>query len=166
MREIRRLDPREDLQAVVQFYETTQDYWLTAEGKPPGRQKAAAFFTDGPPGCNPAEACHLGLFLDGGLAGLAELSFGFPEPGDAYPGLMLLAPPTRGAGHGQALLAKVEQLARKAGSPSLYLAVLDANPRGRAFWERAGFTDTGLSRRDNSHGLNHMVRRMVKPLQV
>jgi GNAT superfamily N-acetyltransferase len=165
MKPMRHLTAERDLETVIRFYEDTQDYWLLAEGKAPDAGKAAAFFTDGPPGCDPSEAFHLGLFLDGTLSGLAELSFGFPGPGDAYLGLMLLAPSARGARHGQLLLAEVERQARKAGSPSLYLAVLDANPRGRAFWEREGFRDTGTSRTDNSHGLNHIVRRMVKELQ-
>lgn len=150
---------------MIRFYGAAQNYWLLAEGKAADAQKAEEFFTDGPPGFDPSEACHLGLFLNGELAGLAELSFGFPEAEDAYLGLMLLAPDARGAGNGPALLAEAEARAREAGSPCLYLAVLDANPRGRAYWEREGFRDTGLSMRDNSHGLNHVVRRMIKHLE-
>ncbi len=93
---------------------------------------------------------------------MAELSFGFPQAGDAYLGLMMLGPWAQGAGHGRAFLARVEALAQARGAPDLYLAVLDANPRGRAFWLREGFTPTGLSRQDPDTG--HRIERLVKRL--
>ena len=61
----------------------------------------------------------------------------------------------------QGLLAEAETRARNAGAGALYLAVLDANPRGAAFWAREGFTRTGVSREDE-HG--HTIRRLLKPL--
>ena len=55
-----------------------------------------------------------------------------------------------------------ETLARSRGAARLYLAVLDANPRGRAFWQREGFSPTGLSRKDPDTG--HILHRLVKDL--
>ena len=159
---IRSLHPVDDLAAVTDFQAEAQDYWLLAEGKCDPAAKAVAFFTDGPPGCDPAVSHRLGLFADGHLSGLAELSFGFPEAGDAYLGLMLIAPRLRSNGAGAMFLAEVERLARLAGSPVLYLAVLEANPRGRAFWERMGFAATGKSGRDDETG--HVLHRLVKAL--
>ena len=161
---IRALHPDTDLAAVAAFLAEAADYWIMAEGTAPGPDAAAEFFTDGPPGRDPAQSHHLGLFHEGRLSGLAELSFGFPEPGDAYLGLMILAPRLRSLGLGPGLLAHVETLARAAAAPQLYLAVLEANTRGRAFWDRHGFRPTGLSRVDNDHGLNHTIHRLVKPL--
>ncbi|WP_248298189.1 N-acetyltransferase [Tabrizicola sp. YIM 78059] len=96
------------------------------------------------------------------LSGVAELSYGFPEATDAYLGLMLLGPWARGAGHGRAMLDQAETLARARGARRIVLAVLEANPRGRAFWEREGFRATGLSRRDQVTG--HTLHRLVKAL--
>jgi GNAT superfamily N-acetyltransferase len=96
--------------------------------------------------------------VEGRLAGVTELAFGFPEPGDPYLGLMILAPEARSQGFGRVLLAEVERRARPA--PHLYLGVLDANPRGRAFWESNGFIDTGIGRHDAETG--HSLRRMIK----
>lgn len=160
--DIRALDPAGDLAAVNAFYDEAQDYWLLADRRPPDLQKARDFFTDGPPGCNPARSHRLGLFVEGRLSGLAELSFGYPLPEDAYLGLMILAPRIRGTGHGAAFNAAVEALARAAGSPRIYLAVLQENPRGRAFWERQGFAPTGISRTDDETG--HVIHRLVKAL--
>lgn len=159
---IRPLDPRQDLALVEALYAEAADYWLLADRQPPDRTKAEAFFTDAPPGCDPAASARLGLFVGGRLSGVAELSFGFPQAGDAYLGLMLLAPWVRGAGHGAAFLAACEALARARGCPRLFLAVLEANPRGRAFWLAQGFGPTGLSGQDARTG--HTLHRMEKML--
>jgi GNAT superfamily N-acetyltransferase len=159
---IRPLDPLADLPLVAAFYAEAPDYWLFAEGRAPDATKARDFFTDGPPGCDPARSHRLGLFLGGRLQGLAELSFGFPAPEDAYLGLMILAPAAQGQGHGARFLAHAETLARTAGSPRLYLAVIEANTRGWAFWEREGFRATGKSGRDAETG--HTLHRLVKML--
>jgi GNAT superfamily N-acetyltransferase len=158
---IRSLDPSE-APLVADLYRDAPDYWLLAEGAVDPDRQATEFFTDGPPGCDPALTHHLGLFLEDRLSGVAEVSYGFPEPLDAYLGLMLLAPWAQGRGHGRAYLAQVETLARSRGAPRLYLAVLEANPRGRAFWTREGFTETGLSRSDPDTG--HTLHRLVKGL--
>ena len=159
---IRSLDPIRDLAAVTALQTEAQDYWHLAEGHCNPAQKAVEFFTDGPPGCDPARSHRLGLFANDRLGGLAELSFGFPAPNDAYLGLMLLAPRLRGQGAGPILLAEVESRARAAAAPTLYLAVLEANPRGRAFWERMGFAPTGHSGHDADSG--HRLHRLFKSL--
>lgn len=158
---IRELFPSETA-LVAQFYREAPDYWLLAEGRCDPAAQAQDFFTDAPPNCDPAESDRLGLFLNQRLSGVAEVSYGFPEPGDAYLGLMLLGPWAQGSGHGKAFLAHAEALARKRHAPRLYLAVLDVNPRGRAFWEREGFRGTGLTRKDTITG--HQIERLVRML--
>lgn len=159
---IRALDPLADLDAVEALYARAADYWILADRRAPDRQKACDFFTDTPPGCDPMLSHRLGVFVDGGLMGVAELSFGFPAPGDANLGLQILAPEARGRGLGRGLLAEVEARARAAGAEVLYLAVLADNPRGWAFWAREGFRDTGLSRHDDETG--HVLHRLSKGL--
>lgn len=158
---IRELFPSETA-LVAQFYREAPEYWLLAEGRVDPAHQASEFFTDAPPNCNPDESDRLGLFLQQRLSGVAELSYGFPEASDAYLGLMLLGPWAQGAGHGKTFLAHAETLARKRHAPQLYLAVLDANPRGRAFWEREGFKPTGKRGQDKITG--HWLERMVKAL--
>jgi len=158
---IRELLPSETA-LVAQFYREAPDYWLLAEGRVDPAHQASKFFADAPPNCDPAESDRLGLFLNQRLSGVAELSYGFPEGNDAYLGLMLLGPWAQGAGHGRTFLAHAEMLARKRHAARLYLAVLDANPRGRAFWNREGFTPTGKRGLDKFTG--HWLERLVKPL--
>ncbi|MCU0801784.1 MAG: GNAT family N-acetyltransferase [Rhodobacteraceae bacterium] len=161
---IRSLTPQLDRPAVAALYGEAADYWLLADRRPPDAAKAAAFFTDAPPGVDPATSQHLGLYPMGGgrLGGVAVLSFGFPAAGDAYFDLLLLAPAFRGQGHGAAARQAVEDRARQGGARSLYLAVLAANPRGRSFWEREGFRATGASGIDRDTG--HLLYRLGKAL--
>ena len=190
---IRELSPVE-APLVAGFYAEAPDYWLLAEGTCEPDRQSREFFTDAPPGCDPAQSHRLGLFLppvtalagpadkgafpppggegmgEGGtsedslrLSGVAEISYGFPDPGDAYLGLMILGPWAQGAGHGRTFLAHAEGLARSRGASRMFLAVLDANPRGRAFWEREGFRATGIRRQDVDN--DHWIERLVKPLQ-
>lgn len=147
---------------IARFYREAPHYWLLAEGLVEPERQAAEFFTDAPPNSDPAQSHRLGLFLKGRLSGVADVSYGFPDPDDAYLGLMLLGPWAQGCGHGRAFLAHAETLARSRGAPRLYLAVLDANPRGRAFWLREGFLPTGLVRQNPETG--HRVERLVKDL--
>lgn len=156
---IRPLAVRSDLPLVQRFYQDAPDFWLLAEGHCDPQARAAEFFTDCPPGCDPAKSARLGLFLDQRLSGMAELSFGFPQPGDAYLGLMLLGPWAQGRGHGVRFLAHIEEIAREAAAPRLYLAVLDSNPRARLFWERQGFLATGDHRVTDR---DVCVRRMMR----
>jgi len=158
---IRELFPSETAQ-IAQFYREAPDYWLLAEGRCDPQAQAQDFFTDAPPNCDPKDSDRLGLFVAQRLSGVAELSYGFPDPSDAYLGLMLLGPWAQGKGHGRSFLAHVEALARKRHAARLFLAVLDVNPRGRAFWEREGFTYTGLSRLDALTG--HTTYRLGKTL--
>lgn len=159
---IRPLDPVADRALVAAFYTAAPDYWLLAEGACDPQAKADELFSESPPGCDPADGCRLGLFLGDRLSGLVEMFCGFPEPQDAYLGLLVLGPWAQGAGIGRAFLAHVEALARGRGAPVLYLAVLDANPRGRAFWLREGFRPTGIDRIDPDTG--HRIERLVKKL--
>jgi GNAT superfamily N-acetyltransferase len=158
---IRELFPSETA-LIAQFYREAPDYWLLAEGRLNPDDKASDFFTDAPPNCDPAASDRLGMFVDHRLSGVADVAYGFPEPSDAYLGLMLIGPWAQGRGHGKTFLAHTETLARKRHAAHLYLAVLDANPRGRAFWLREGFTPTAKRGQDKITG--HWLERLVKPL--
>jgi GNAT superfamily N-acetyltransferase len=150
---IRPLKAHFDLAAVRAFYGEAADYWQLADRRPLDPAKAATFFTDTPPGCDPSASWRLGLYPEGArMGGVAVLSFGFPTGADAYIDLLLLAPHLRGQGHGAAVLRDLEARARSKGARGLYLAVLGANPRGRAFWEREGFSATGKMGTDPDSG--------------
>lgn len=161
---IRDLDPLADRAAVEALFLAAADYIALETGLPVDGTQADDFFADAPPGIDPATSLRLGLFGPAGLEGLAEVAFGYPAAGDAYIGLMLFAASARGTGGGACLLRGIESRARQRGATRLLLAVLEANPKGRAFWRREGFAveqsfpvaEMGLRR--------HIRHRMMKAL--
>ena len=161
---IRQLIADADLVTVHEFYALTPDYWQLAEGQEPGLQKAKDFFTDTPPNCDQKVSLRLRLFLDSRLSGLAELSFGFPIANAADIGFMMLGPWARNRRNGRKFLKYIEECARQTKGEKLFLAVLEINPRARAFWGREGFLDTGLSRNVTIGDVHTKIHRLTKTL--
>lgn len=137
--DIRRLDPTKDRAAVASLFDHAADYVLLETGRDPNADTINDFFDDRPPGLGPEDATHIGLFMDGTLIGVLAQSFGYPSNDDSYIGLLVLAKTRRGQGLGTRFLDHATRHARNRGATRQLVAVLDANPKGRAFWERAGF---------------------------
>ncbi len=161
---VRPLDPIADREAVADLFRRSADYVLLERGEPPGEEVVNEFFTDAVPGSSAAAQLKLGMAENGPLIGLADMGFGYPAAGDAYIGLLQFDAAARGRGLGARFLRHLEAAARAAGARRMFVAVLDANPRGRAFWQREGFTveteavPVTLGRRTQG------ASRLVKPL--
>lgn len=157
------LHPESDLRAVETVYRCAADYLALESGLAP-EAAARAFFEERPPTGDDAPL-KFGVVDDNGdLVAIGDLAFGYPEPTDAYLGLLLLVPAVRGEGLGQAILGEVMRLARARGAPRLLLGVLDANRRARAFWERQGFKPNRTSGPHAFGERQHMVHRLELPL--
>ena len=161
---IRSLDPAAGRSRVDAVFAGCADHVRLERGTGPGPDVTEEFFTDTPPGCDPAANLRLGRFDDTGLIGIADLAFGFPTATDAYIGLMMITPAQRGTGAGAVLLRHLEAAARARACSALCLGVLDANPKGRAFWQREGFMPT-LAKGSLTLGkITHIAHRLGKPL--
>jgi GNAT superfamily N-acetyltransferase len=161
--QIRNLDPQTDRAMVDAFFLACADYVRLERDADPGPEVTEEFFAEAPPGCDPAHSLRLGLF-DCDLIGIAELAFGYPAAADAYIGLMMIAPSARRTGAGTFLLRHLEGAARARGMQALFLGVLDANPRGRAFWKREGFNLTSFSGPITLGAKTQLAHRMGKSL--
>lgn len=161
---IRRLDAASDLNRVADFYSETSDYWELVEGTTARLEKAEEFFKDAPPNRSSEEGFRLGVFLDGRLSGIADMFLDYPEPREAYIGLMVLGAWSRNKGIGRRFLNHLEELARAGKAARLYVGVMTINPRGRAFWEREGFSPTGRSTMYTVGGIRREMHRLVKHL--
>ena len=161
---LRPLDPAADRTAVDAFFRSIADYVRLERDEEPGPQVTEEYFSDAPPGCDPARSHRIGLFHDGRLMALAEMAQGYPGPQDAYLGFLAVSQAGRGQGLGLHLLRHMEDLARKGGHTTLYLAVLDANPRARAFWELEGFTLAAANRPVTLGRKTQVAHRLSKPL--
>ena len=136
---IRELHPQTDAAAVRSLHDRAADYLDLETGEPPDDATVADFFAPAPFVTSPAGNLKLGLFSGGRLDAIADLAFGFPEPQDAFIGLLLIAADRRGQGLGHLFADHMVAVARARHAPRLFIAVLEANPKARAFWEREGF---------------------------
>lgn len=162
--ELRKLEPGRHGKLVAGLFLAAADYVRLSEGVEPGPAQAAGFFKGVPPGGDIAQSVKVGLFDGAALLGIADMAFGYPEPGDGYIGLMLFAPEARGKGLGRALLTLLEEEARARGAPRLFVGVIEANARGRAFWLREGFVPVKRLGPIRVGTRAHMIDRMVKTL--
>jgi GNAT superfamily N-acetyltransferase len=93
------------------------------------------------------------------LIGILGVVFGYPDATDSYIGLLLLAPYARDRGVGGRALAHATTLGRARGSTRQLVAVLDNNPKGRAFWDREGFAlEKSFPPTEDRHTRHRMTR--------
>ena len=137
---IRDLNDPNDRPEMRDFYARASDYVMLETGLCPCEDTIDELFQNAPPGGNPADCIHLGLFDNPGvIQGVCEQSFGYPNPDSSYLGLLILSPDMRGSGYGPILFERMKEIAIQKNCSELFIAVLDANTRGRAFWQRMGF---------------------------
>ena len=161
---IRPLTLEADRAAIFALFDTSADYvWMERE-EMPLPYLVDEYFSDAPPGLDPADSHRVGLFEGETLLALAEMAFGYPAPDSAYLGLMMVRPEARGTGTGQRLLRHLEGVARGRGLRQMALGVLAVNPRARAFWEREGFMATDLQGPVTIGQKTQTAYRLAKPL--
>nr|WP_180882966.1 GNAT family N-acetyltransferase [Mesorhizobium loti] len=151
--------------AVAAFYERTGDYGLMERGELPDAATVQGFFGDCPPGCDPNQSLKLAC-LDGpgGIIGIADMAFGFPETPDAYIGLLLIDPKMRAQGIGRRFLHHLVGQAQARHCTRMLVAVLDENMRGRSFWEREGFVLEKTFEPRDIGSKRHVLHRLIRPL--
>jgi ribosomal-protein-alanine N-acetyltransferase len=84
--------------------------------------------------------------LLGGPAGLVGYFIAMPGVDELHLLNITVAPAWQGQGHGQALLAVVQDHARARGLAKLWLEVRFSNHRARELYRRQGFVEAGLRR--------------------
>ena len=135
------LDPEADHARLMDLARRAVDYVRLESAREPDDAWVYETTRDAPPQVPPEDVLLFGLErADGTLAGWLGALRGFYAPGEWYVGLLLLDPAARGQGEGARLFGHLREMARAEGARLLRIAVLEANPRGRRFWEREGFT--------------------------
>lgn len=150
--------------AVLDMMVRAADYSLLEKGRAPVAGDVAEFFASCVPGGALREAVKLGYWRGDVLLGLIDMSYGYPAPADAYIGLLMLDKSARGAGIGPQLLVQATARARAKGATRQLVAVLEANPKGRAFWEREGFRPEKQFPASPDDPLGHARCRMTRAL--
>ncbi len=116
-------------------------YCQLVEGRPPSFEDVDDFFDGKPDGTDRADKFTVGFYLDDELIGCADVIRGYPSANCAFIGLLLFAERHQGRGYGRQALGKIERMARAWRCSSLWLAVIETNPAGLAFWTREGFVE-------------------------
>ncbi|MGW0574613.1 GNAT family N-acetyltransferase [Streptomyces sp. NPDC002920] len=82
---------------------------------------------------------------EGRLVGVVITLARHPDPDDPDPwiGLLMVDAGAQGKGYGRLIVEQVEERFRSGGRDAVRLAVLDANPRGLAFWKALGYVVVG-----------------------
>ena len=127
--------------ALQDLLERCADYMELDEGAPPGPGAADELIEELPPGREHRDKwIHLWSVEPGAPAvAVTDLVCGYPADAELFLGLLALDPAWRGRGLGAAILAAVEEMAAGGGGHTLWLAVLERNPRAQRFWSREGF---------------------------
>jgi GNAT superfamily N-acetyltransferase len=162
--QFRALDRFADAELVLGLMERASDYVVLEDGALPDASRADVFFTACVPGGDLATAIKHGAFQDGCLVAICDMGFGYPEARDAYVGLLMLDPAVRGQGLGQRCFSHLRQIADARFAARLLVAVLEANPKGRAFWEAMGFIPEKRFPAAKDDPLAHVRWRMVRPV--
>ncbi|WP_432032720.1 GNAT family N-acetyltransferase [Streptomyces antibioticus] len=89
----------------------------------------------------------------GRLVGVVIILARHPDPADPDPwiGLLIVDAAVQGQGYGRRIAERVEERFRQDGRTAVRLAVLDANPKGLAFWTALGY-EVIAHRPDLQHG--------------
>lgn len=148
----------QDAERVLHLCLRARDFVELEQGSGPNADYVHEAMTEAPPGVPPNQVWNWGLQNpDGQLDGLATCLKGFYGPDDWYLGLLLVDPAMRGAGRGQVLAQHVIGQARDDKGACIRVAVLDANPRARVFWERLRFSYEKSSTGGDGN-LRHVLR--------
>ncbi len=162
---IRPLHQNTDTAIVSDLFHRAADYVLLESGHPPGDAEVDDFFNGAPPGIDPSTSLHRGLFApDGQLVAIAGAIFGFPNPNDAYLGLLLIDPAHRGKRLGQQMLDHICTAAKAKGATRLLIAVLEDNIKAHRFWSKMGFTEEMRGAPKQIGIKTHVQIRMTRPL--
>jgi len=156
---IKPLDWLKDRHTVAVLFSSAADYVTLATGSAPNIATVDKFFEERPPNVSPEN--DFGAYEGEHLIGIAGMLFGYPHENDAYIGLLLISPGARGMGTGAHLLTHLTNVARARGMTRQLVAVLDANPKGRAFWDREGFVFETTFPPSDDHHTRHRLTRAI-----
>lgn len=164
-RQVRELQ-RDELPALQAFYDANPEYELLINGRRPPPDTAAVDFDERPPPHLGATwHGYLGVYdAAGALDAVIVLDRDLGAPGVWHLGLFLVATRLHGSGFAPALYRALEAAVAAQGAGWLRLAVVAANARARAFWQRMGFVPVRTREGFNSGARLNDAIVMLKPL--
>lgn len=135
---------RADHEAMQEVLESAPHYYDLLLAGPPGPAEATSLFLMLPEGWSYEDKFVFGIKLDDRWVGTADLLRGWPDPGTAMLGLLLVGEPWQGRGIGSWAFEQLLGIVRSwPACHQLRVAVLASNGSALAFWKSHGFTENG-----------------------
>ncbi|HET7436224.1 MAG TPA: GNAT family N-acetyltransferase [Thermoanaerobaculia bacterium] len=138
---IERVGPA-DAARVQPLFERCSDYMLLEEGEPTRPEAAEHSLTVVPAGRDFADKFSFIISSDSAIIGAIDIFRDYPKPNEWWLGLLLLDPATRGRGLGSRVMDALREWLVAQDAHTLWLAVLETNPRAERFWRAQGFAET------------------------
>ena len=155
-----------DIPTIQLFLEKNPEYFLSAEGEPPGAGQAKEEFeSELPEGWAFTKRWAIGILgKEGEVEAFVTIVSDMLTPGAWHIGMFILSTHKHGQGVATRIFEGLEAWLKTFGARWLRLGVIEGNDRAERFWERSGFSE--VRRRDNVPMKNmvHSLRVMVKPL--
>jgi RimJ/RimL family protein N-acetyltransferase len=135
---------RAEMAELQQVFESSATYVHRATGLPPGPADAQSTYSILPEGKAYDDKFVFGIFVDARMVGCADLIRGYPDPGAAHLGLLLIAEEFQRQGIGAEACRQIEREIRGWGTCSrIRLGIVGTNYHVLPFWRRLGFVKTG-----------------------
>jgi GNAT superfamily N-acetyltransferase len=115
-----------------------------------------------PPGLSVDDKVVFGLFAErpDELVGVIDLLRGYPSADSWWIGLCLIDPAWRGRGLGERVIADLHAWFRQGGATASWLCVVEQNPGGLRFWQRAGYEIVDRRVQTLDTGIENQVWRL------
>lgn len=101
-----------------------------------------------PPGKQPEDKYYLGFFDGEDLIAVLDLVDGYPNPETIFFGFFMTALPVQHRGVGSRIISEVCASLKEQGYREVRLCRVEGNPQPEAFWRKNGFTETGLTSKE------------------
>ena len=141
------------MQALQRVLESAPTYSHLVTGVPVGPEDARSAYSSLPPNKSHDDKFVFGIHSDGQMIGCIDVVRGYPAPGTAHIGLLLIdeAHQRRGLGR-KAMALLVQRIRAWRTCNNVRIGVVGANAEVLPFWDGLGFRRTGETK-PYSHGV-------------
>ena len=103
---------------------------------------------------------YIGFFNNDNLVAIMDFIVSFPEEDTIFIGLFMMDVKESGKGKGSFIIDEILAAFRREGYKKVRLAYMKGNPQSRRFWEKCGFTETGIEK-ENNHGIAVVLEKIL-----
>ena len=138
------IDSRQNRAALQALFDAAPAYYSAITGKVAAPNEAENEFVESPPEFPRADQFIFGIYHHDQLIGCAGILRGFRAATKAILGLLLIAEPYQGQGHGVHAYSELEKIITSwPGIDTVRLGVIETNTQAFSFWRKMGFSETG-----------------------